>query len=83
MLGLLDQTVGYDAVPAPDLGDATWVKSDRSNSSGNCARFAQLPGGLVALSNSTDPDGPAHLLDLDMAAQFVRALKDGDHDELL
>lgn len=42
------------AVPtADDLGEVTWRKSRRSNSTGNCVEFAEIDGGRrVAVRDS-------------------------------
>jgi Domain of unknown function (DUF397) len=37
---------------------AVWVKSSLSFSNGNCVEVAELPGGVVGVRNSRDPDGP-------------------------
>lgn len=38
---------------------ADWIKSEKSSANGQCVELASLPGGKVAMRNSTDPDGPA------------------------
>jgi hypothetical protein len=37
---------------------AIWVKSSLSFSNGNCVEVTGLPGGMVGVRNSRDPDGP-------------------------
>jgi hypothetical protein len=37
--------------------NTVWVKSSLSFSNGNCVEVAELPGGLVAVRNSRDPEG--------------------------
>jgi hypothetical protein len=43
----------------------------------------RLPGGRVALRQSTDPDGPALILEPDEIRAFVRGAKAGLADDLL
>jgi Domain of unknown function (DUF397) len=73
----------YDGMPASDLPVAGWLKSNRSNPSGNCVELAELPGAaLVALRNSRDPDGPALIYTRAEIEAFVRGAADGDFDHL-
>lgn len=73
----------YNAMPAGDLGDAIWRKSQRSNSQGACVELADLPGGEVAVRNSRFPAGPALIYTRAEIDAFIRGAKDGDFDYLL
>lgn len=69
-----------NGITASSIPDVVWVKSGRSNPSGNCVEVAQLPGGGVAVRNSRHPDGPALVYTRDEMAAFVGGAKDGDFD---
>jgi len=69
-----------NGVRASSISGAHWVKSARSNQSGNCVEVAQLPGGAVAVRNSRHPDGPALVYTREEMAAFVEGAKDGDFD---
>jgi hypothetical protein len=74
----------YNGMPAGELATVTWVKSRRSNPSGNCVEVAQLPQGEgFAIRNSRDPEGPALLFTPAEIAAFVLGARDGDFDDLL
>jgi hypothetical protein len=67
-----------------DLGPLSWLKSRRSNPSGNCVEVAELPGGAgVAVRNSRDPEGPALIYTAAEIAAFILGAKDGDFDHLI
>ncbi len=72
-----------DGMPATDLHGATWRKSNRSNSQGNCVELAGLPGGEVAVRNSRHPGGPALIYTSAEIDAFIRGVKDGNFDDLL
>jgi Domain of unknown function (DUF397) len=72
-----------NGMPATELGEVEWIKSARSNSSGNCVEFARLGAGQVGVRDSKDPDGPALVFGAGEVAGFIRALKGGAHDELV
>lgn len=61
----------------PDLTDATWRKSIRSNNGGNCIEVADNLPGVVGLRDSKDPAGPALKFTPDAWAAFVTRVKDG------
>ena len=73
----------YNGMPAGDLHDVTWVKSRRSNSTGNCVEVAQLTGGSVAVRNSRFPQGPGLVYTREEMEAFILGAKDGDFDHLL
>jgi hypothetical protein len=74
----------YNGMPATDLPEARWQKSQRSNPHGNCVELAELPGGGgVAVRNSKDPEGPALLFTWAEIAAFVGGARDGDFDNLV
>lgn len=62
---------------------AVWLKSRRSNPSGNCVELAALPDGGFAIRNSRHPEGPALVYTRDEIAAFVGGAKDGDFDRML
>jgi hypothetical protein len=70
--------------PTSDLGSLLWLKSRRSNPSGNCVEVAELPGGAgVAVRNSRDPEGPALIYTSAEITAFILGAKDGDFDHLI
>ena len=42
----------------PQCEGARWVKSSLSFSNGACVEVASLPGGVVGVRHSKDPNGP-------------------------
>jgi Domain of unknown function (DUF397) len=72
-----------NGMPATDLGDVTWCKGRRSNSSGNCVQMAELQDGQVAVRDSKDPDGPALIFPRQDVGKLIGDLKDGAHDHLV
>lgn len=71
----------YDnGIQASSLTGARWIKSGRSNQSGNCVEVASLPDGSVAMRNSRHPDGPALVYTRAEITAFVEGAKDGDFD---
>jgi hypothetical protein len=52
-----------NGMPARDLGADGWVKPWSSPNGGDCLEAKKLPGGRVALRQSTDVDGPALILE--------------------
>ncbi|SFD28344.1 protein of unknown function [Streptomyces aidingensis] len=73
----------YNGMPAYLLREAEWIKSSYSNGQGNCAEFAQLPSGEVALRNSRFPEGPALVYTPEEIRALLQAAKDGEFDHLL
>jgi hypothetical protein len=73
-----------DGTSASDLRSLLWLKSRRSNPSGNCVEVAELPGGAgVAVRNSRDPEGPALIYTPAEITAFILGAKDGDFDHLI
>jgi hypothetical protein len=73
-----------DGTSASNLGPLLWLKSRRSNPSGNCVEVAELPGGAgVAVRNSRFPEGPALIYTPAEIAAFILGAKDGDFDHLI
>ncbi|MFF8970149.1 DUF397 domain-containing protein [Streptomyces sp. NPDC014995] len=71
-----------NGVRASALG-VRWIKSSHSNAEGNCVEMAVLEGGVVAMRNSRDPDGPALVYTPAEVAAFVAGAKGGEFDHLL
>jgi hypothetical protein len=73
----------FNGMPASELPVNRWIKSNRSNPSGNCVEVAELEEhSLVALRNSRDPEGPALIYTRAEIEAFVRGAVDGDFDHL-
>jgi len=58
--------------------NASWVKSSRSFSNGNCVEVANLPGGEIGVRNSRDPDGPVLRFTPDGWRAFLGGVRNGD-----
>jgi hypothetical protein len=76
-------TKAYNGIPAGELGDIRWTKSQRSNGTGECVELASLPSGEIAMRNSRFPAGPALVYTPREIAAFVAGAKDGEFDHLL
>ena len=72
-----------NGMPASQLGTVGWVKPWSSPNGGDCLEAKKLPGGRVALRQSTDPDGPALILEPGEIRAFVTGAKAGLADDLL
>jgi Domain of unknown function (DUF397) len=72
-----------NGMPASDLGPTGWRKPWSGSNGGDCLEAKKLPGGQVALRQSTDPDGPALILEPNEIEAFVNGAKAGLADDLL
>jgi len=72
-----------NGMPATGLGPDGWVKPWSGSNGGDCLEAKKLPGDRVALRQSTDPDGPALILEPNEIAAFVNGAKAGLADHLL
>jgi hypothetical protein len=70
-------------MPATDLGTVGWIKPWSSPNGGDCLEAKKLPGGRVALRQSTDPDGPALILEPSEISAFINGAKNGLADDLI
>jgi Domain of unknown function (DUF397) len=73
----------YNGMPAGDLGDARWQKSQHSNPNGACVELAPLPGGEIAMRNSRFPAGPVLVYTQAEITAFLAGAKDGEFDHFL
>lgn len=71
-----------NGMPATDLGPDGWQKP-WSDNGGSCLEARKLPGGRVALRQSTDPDSPALILEAGEIRAFIEGAKAGLADDLL
>ena len=71
-----------NGTPATQLGPGGWVKP-WSDNGGSCLEAKKLPGGRVALRQSTDPTGPALIFEPAEIRAFVEGAKAGLVDDLL
>jgi hypothetical protein len=71
-----------NGMPAASLGAGGWRKP-WSDNGGSCLEVKKLPGGRVALRQSTDPGGPALVLEPDEIRAFITGAKAGLADDLL
>lgn len=72
-----------NGMPASDLGADGWRKPWSGDNGGACLEAKKLPGGRIALRQSTDPDSPALILEPNEIAAFVNGAKAGLADDLL
>ncbi len=72
-----------NGMPAADLGPGGWAKPWSGPNGGDCLEAKKLPGGRVALRQSTDPDGPALILEPNEIRAFIAGAKAGLADDLL
>ena len=72
-----------NGMPAADLGTEGWRKPWSGSNGGACLEAKKLPGGQVALRQSTDPAGPALILEPNEIRAFVDGAKAGLADNLL
>jgi hypothetical protein len=71
-----------NGMSAASLGPDGWRKP-WSDNGGSCLEAKKLPGGRIALRQSTDLDGPALILEPDEIRAFVQGAKAGLADDLL
>jgi hypothetical protein len=71
-----------NGMPADQIEGVTWVKSTRSNPSGDCVELADLGEG-AAVRHSRHPDGPALVYTQSEITAFIQGVKDGEFDHLL
>jgi hypothetical protein len=76
-------TDSYNGIPATELADVTWQKSQYSNPNGACVEVAVLPDGGIAVRNSRFPSGPALVYTRAEIAAFLAGAKDGEFDHVL
>ena len=72
-----------NGMPAASLGTSGWIKPWSGSNGGDCLEAKILTGGRVALRQSTDPDGPALILESNEIRAFVNGAKVGLADDLL
>jgi hypothetical protein len=72
----------HNGICAAEL-DATWRKSQRSNSQGACVEIARLDGATIAMRNSRDPQGTALVYPADAVRALVSAVRSGEFDYLV
>ena len=73
----------YNGMPAGELGDVRWQKSQHSNPNGACVEVTSLPSGEIAMRNSRFPVGPVLLYTQAEIAAFLAGAKDGEFDYLV
>jgi len=71
-----------NGMPAASLGDDGWIRP-WSDNGGSCLEAKKLPGGRVALRQSTDSASPALILEPAEIRAFVQGAKVGLADDLL
>lgn len=67
---------------AIDLSGAQWRISRHSNGTGSCVELAALPGGHVAVRDSTDRTRPALVFDAAEWQAFTAGMADGEFADL-
>jgi hypothetical protein len=72
-----------NGMAATDLGTQGWVKPWSGPNGGNCVEAKKLPGGRIAMRQSTDPAGPALIFSPAEIRAFVEGTKAGLADDLL
>jgi hypothetical protein len=72
-----------NGLPAAAFGTDGWSKPWSSPNGGSCLEAKKLPGGQVALRQSTDPASPALILEPSEIRAFIEGAKTGLADYLL
>lgn len=72
-----------NASPPATLGGDGWAKPWSGPNGGDCLEAKRLPGGRVALRQSTDPAGPTLILEPNEVRAFIAGAKAGLADYLL
>jgi hypothetical protein len=72
-----------NGLPASQLGTNGWIKPWSGSNGGDCLEAKRLDGGRIALRQSTDPDGPALILEPNEIRAFIEGAKAGLADGLL
>jgi Domain of unknown function (DUF397) len=73
----------YNGMPASELGDVRWLKSQHSNPNGACVELAALPRGEIAMRNSRFPVGAVLLYTQAEITAFLAGAKDGEFDHIV
>jgi len=73
----------YNGMPAEELGQVHWLKSQHSNPNGACVELAALPNGEFAMRNSRFPVGPVLLYTHAEITAFLAGAKDGEFDHIV
>ena len=63
-----------------DLSGAVWRSARSRNSDGQYVEVADNLPGIIAVRDSTSPDGPALVFTLDEWEAFVGGVRDGEFD---
>ncbi|HXL93741.1 MAG TPA: DUF397 domain-containing protein [Streptosporangiaceae bacterium] len=72
-----------NGMPAADLGEVRWLKSQHSNPNGACVEVASLPSGEIAMRNSRFPTGPVLVYTQAEITAFLAGAKDGEFDQVV
>lgn len=73
----------HNGMPAASVGTDGWSKPWSSPNGGSCLEAKKLPTGQIALRQSTDPGGPALILEPSEIRAFIEGAKTGLADYLL
>jgi hypothetical protein len=76
-------TTYNNGMPAADLGEVRWLKSQHSNPNGACVEVASLPSGEIAMRNSRFPAGPVLVYTQAEITAFLAGAKDGEFDQVV